>query len=485
MSFGSRLPVSAAVSYTALTVSVAAVALTAGHALAYDPTSWQIWAGEIVHGHLSTAGGGPAWKPLPVAVAAVAMPFGRDAGVMFWLLFVRVAALLGVAAAGALGGRIAGASGRVGALLVTLVLLLGHWGKLVAAGMSEPVCAAAMLVATYAFVARRRWLTVVACLLAALIRPEAWVFLIAAALWCCARAHWRRCDMTVAVALLALVPAGWFGPDWVFSGDPLRSLHRAQQPTSGGPLLTAHPGLAVLHEAVIGLGLPLLIAAGIGLLVARGPVQQALLTVTAAGAGWILLDVLLVQAHLDSGDARYLLPGTSLVAVAAGVAPAALLVRRRAPEGNGQQRTPAIVVAAVAALVVATPWLWLRSAVAGWQWQQRESRSTQELAALTSGPLFRNASACGRLMTGGYQVPLVAWQLGLPINAVQMPADQPGVILAEGGQPAHIPSNFAVLTRAGARTTGWTLWARREGNEGRLAKPVCRPGARVRPSGSS
>lgn len=451
---------SPAATVVAAGVLLAGVAsLMAGHALAYDPTTWQIWGGELSHGTLVVAGGGPAWKPLPVLMDTVLAPFGHTVAAAGWLLFVRVAALCGVVAAGVIGGRVADAAGAWAASVVMLVVLGGHWGTLIATGMSEPVCASAILVAAAGFLAGRRRLVMASCLIAALLRPEAWPLLLAAAGWCCRHSRRRLIDVPAASAMVLAVPVGWFGPDLAFAGDPLRSLHRAQLATSGGPLLTAHPVLAVVHEGLVGVGVPLTLAAAISLGCAFGTARsRPLLVLAGVGVGWLVIDMAMVASHLDSGDSRYLLPGIALVAVTGALAPGLLWCRwcrcgegRRLPAGH-------ILTAAVAIIVLATPWRWIGTQSTGWAWQQSQSAANEALAQLIAKPDIHEAIGGGQVMTGAYQVPLVAWQLHRPLNDVGIPAERPGWLLVQAGQPANIPPHFVPVARSGSRSTGWTLW---------------------------
>src|SRR3954463_14858217 len=73
-------------------IAIAAVSYPAlPSALGYDPWAWTVWGRELAHFTLSTAGG-PAFKPLPVAFAAVISLTGHP-GVAVWLIASRAAAL--------------------------------------------------------------------------------------------------------------------------------------------------------------------------------------------------------------------------------------------------------------------------------------------------------------------------------------------------------------------------------------------------------
>ena len=81
----------------------------------------------------------------------------------------------------------------------------------------------------------------------ALLRVEAWPFLLAGRV-----VAWRRdagaCGRCWP-ALALLVPAAWFVPEWLGSGDPLRSGARARVPNPGQPALADVPALASLWAA--------------------------------------------------------------------------------------------------------------------------------------------------------------------------------------------------------------------------------------------
>ena len=75
----------------------------------------------------------------------------------------------------------------------------------------------------------------------ALLRVEAWPFLLVFGLLL-----WRRRpqDRPLLVACAVAVPALWFIPELIGSGDPLRSGSRARMPNPGQPATEAVPALA-------------------------------------------------------------------------------------------------------------------------------------------------------------------------------------------------------------------------------------------------
>jgi hypothetical protein len=199
------------------------------------------------HGSLVTAGAASAFKPLPAFVDALMAPFGSAAGDL-WLACARagvvISAVLVYHLAKALGGRAAAVTATAGWLSAKQVA-----GYLTLEGMSEPLCAAFVLLAVDAHLCRHRRLAVVLGAVAALVRIELWPFVACyAAVTFFTEPRRPKTVLVLVVAVLAVVPAAWFLPDAVSSGDLFRSVVRATQESQGGPLLTSHPGLSTVAE---------------------------------------------------------------------------------------------------------------------------------------------------------------------------------------------------------------------------------------------
>src|SRR5918993_1091620 len=255
----------------ASSLAVAGLSLLLPSTPSYDPWAWLIWGRELAAGGLDTSAG-PAWKPLPVLVTTLLAPL--DAAPELWLLLARAAGVAAVLLVGLLAWRLSRGS-LVAALVASGSLVLG--------------------------------------LLAALLRPEVWSFLLAYGV-----VLWRRGEeRPLLVAVAAVVPLAWFGPELWGSGELLRSTERARVATTGQPALAAVPAFEVLKRFL--LMTPLLASVGLGAL------------------AWAALVALMSQAGF-SGEERYLLPAAAAAAVAAGVAWAERL------------RPPWVVVFAVLAL---------------------------------------------------------------------------------------------------------------------------------------
>lgn len=219
---------------------------------AYDPLMWLLWGRELADGTLDTAGG-PAFKPLPVAVCALLAPLGSAAPTV-WLVLSRAGALLAVALAARLAHDLAAettpersrAPLLVGAGAATGVALTGSLLPLAAGGAVEAAFIAAGLGAVLAWRADRRGLGFACGVCCALLRVGAIPFLVlpAVLLWR-DRPHVRPALAATGLAL----PVLWLLPDALSTGEILRSASRARVPNPGQPALADVPALASLGAA--------------------------------------------------------------------------------------------------------------------------------------------------------------------------------------------------------------------------------------------
>ena len=425
----------------------------------YDPLMWLLWGREIAAGGLDTTGG-PAFKPLPVAVCALLAALG-DRAPDAWLIVARAGGIAAVALAGVLAYRLAreGAPpARIGPALAGAcaavgIALLGSLAGLSAAGAVEGLCTALALGAVMAWRSQRPGLALALALCCALIRIEAVPFLLVGA-----AAAWRqRSDLRPAIIAGALaLPALWLLPDLVSSGDVLRSAARARIPNPGQPALAPIPSLASLGG---GAGLILApVALGVLFLSPRRDRGAALLAL--AGAAWLGLVAAMAQLGF-SGEARYAVVGAAAVTVAgaAGLARLARL-RRWAPVAVG-----------IAVLAAATP------RMAGLERDGerlahglRRSAGRERAIGLAGG---RDALLdCGAPVVGRYRGPLLAYRLGIPKQRVIFEAPPTGVTFASrlSSEPVATPA-VVPRYRALARTATWRVAAR------------CRPGSRGQGAG--
>ena len=420
----------------AVAAAVAALSLPiVAPAPSYDPWAWLLWGREVAGLTLSTAEG-PAFKPLPVAVCALLAPLGGAAPTV-WVILARTGAALAVWLGFRLGRRLGGGSPVAGGLAAVGVALCGGYLGYAAAGAETGWTIALALAAVEAWRAGRFRAALACGLACALLRVEAWPFLLAAG-----ALLWRRRpeDRPLLAACALAVPALWFVPEWLGSGDPLRSGARARVPNPGQPATAAVPALAALREAAALLLWRLLIGAAAAWRLVK-PARPALL----AGAAWIALVAVMAQAGF-SGEPRYSLPGGALLAIAGAAGLVALVRSIGAPRAAG-------AVAAVAIAVAAAPKL------ADLPDLRREQAWADGLAAdlsdaITAAGGREAVLACGRPYVGNYRGPLLAYGLEVEKQRVAFSPQPPGTVFASRLHPDSVleppaTGRFPAVVRAG------------------------------------
>jgi hypothetical protein len=399
-------------------LAVAALsALVVAPSPSYDPWAWLLWGREVAHGTLSTEEG-PAFKPLPVLVCAALSALGGAAPVA-WVILARAGAVLATIVAFRLGRRLFVGAGDeasaarswrsfAGGLVAGAgVVLCGGFLGYSAAGAEPGWTIAFALLGLEAWRAGRPRAALACGVACALLRVEAWPFLLAFGVFV-----WRRRpeDRGLLAAAAVAVPALWFVPELLASGDPLRSGARARVPNPGQPAEAAVPALASLREAA---ALPLWpLWAGAALAAALVPATRALL---AAGLAWIALVAAMAQAGF-SGEPRYALPGAALIAIAGAAGLAAVANRRTIA-----------VIAGAALLVAAWPKLARLDDVRRDQaWAEGLSSGLERAIAAVGG---REAVlACGRPYVGDLRGPLLAYHLDIEKQRVAFVPRPPGVV---------------------------------------------------------
>jgi hypothetical protein len=381
---------------------------------------------------LSTAEG-PAFKPLPVFVCSALSVFGSAAPVV-WVMLARAGAVAavvlawrvasdcGLRGAEVRGLRIAGPLAAVG------VAFTGGYLSLAAQGNSEGLFLAFALGGVLlAFGGRSRW-AVVCFLACALLRVEAWPFLVVLGLW-----HgWRWRIVLAAAGVLAL----WFVPEWLASGELLRSADRARVPNPGQPALAPVPALASLGDALPLVFWPLAVGA---LFAWRWSL---------AGVAWIALVALMAQAGF-SGEWRYAVPGAAALAIAGAVGLAAR------PRLAMALAVPVLVLAGVRAADVSG----LRE-----REQSRAQLASDLRRAVADGGGRASLLRCGRPYVGRYRGPLLAYALGVEKRRVGFDPRDRGVVFRSLTDADTAPAPTAPAHYRAVATEGrWTVLSTCEG----------------------
>jgi hypothetical protein len=392
----------------------------------YDPWAWIIWGREIVHLDLQTTGG-PSWKPFPVLFTMVFSPFGSAAPDL-WLVVARGGAVLAVLLAFRLGARLTDRDHRwsvaaitAGLVAAVALVISSQFVRTMALGNSEGLMVAFTLWGVERHLDGKYRQAFVLAFLASLLRPEIWPFMGAYGLWLVLidrRALW----LVASGAVLTL--ALWFLPEYWGSGNFNRAADRAQQPNPNSPAFAAHPFVEVIKDTWPLVITPVKGAAAFALVLAaidwiRNRRQAAVLAVGFLGAAWIVLIALMTEAGF-SGNPRYIILGTSLLAVVGGVGfgrvvqIAGAAMRRVAGPARPRVATAAGIVAFVVLTLASVHWAKPRfdnfdelDKALRYQAELRYDLR-DALAKVGGADAFK---ACGKATAGKFSVPLVAWYL--------------------------------------------------------------------------
>jgi hypothetical protein len=469
---------------------IAALSLLIPSTPSYDPWAWLVWGREILHINLQTTGG-PSWKPLPVLFTTIFSIFGK-AEPDLWLVVARAGALMAVAMVFRLSFRLTRQIGsrftaepgeqdrssiRGSALLAGLIAAIGlaFSGGFIsdnALGYSEGLMTALVLIAVERHFDGQPRQAFALGFFAALDRPEIWLFWGPYGLWLWWKDPGAR---KLVLGLFALIPVLWFLPEYWGSGHFLRGVSRAQHPRANSPAFAKCPFCTELVDhawPTILLRIKIVAALLVGFVGAdlwlrwRSRAEGAAATVrdraaaTACAAGvlglaWFVVVAVMTQIGF-SGNNRYLVLGSALVEIAGAVGWgwAALelgrLLRRstagaRDSARRGLSRLSGWIAVGVASIAFVLLPSWVGGNLIDFQrthralvYQAQLREDVTRIIAKAGGP--SKLLACGSVMTEGFQVPMVAWTLGVhTLDVAASPAD--------GAEPGS-PPNVILQTRA-------------------------------------
>jgi hypothetical protein len=449
-------------------LGLTALTFLAPSAPTYDPWAWIIWGREILHFDLSTVDG-PSWKPLPVLLTTPFALFGSLAPDL-WLFTARAGAIAGVImafrVARRLGGLPAGAAAAAAYAVAPWTL------RNAAMGNSEGLLVALVLAAIDRHIAGRYRHAFLFALGAGLLRPEVWPFLGLYGLWL----FWRDAGARKLVAIgFAALPVLWLLPELWGSGDLLRAAHRAQNPRANSAAFSDDPigevirqSLAMLTD-VVKVAVP---ALAVGWLLRRRHnrrEQRVALALLVGGAIWVA-EVAWMTNDGFSGNGRYLIMPGALACVLGGTALGWLV--RALPAGLTRRALVVPAIAVLAAVGFAAPSVHRLDAVRASAYYQ--ARLTDGLPGVIERAGGRDRLlACGTPYTGAFQVPAVAWQLGVHTTVVRSasaPGDQPPKVPAVAfrshttSRSHAVPPIDSLGGEAGVRTVatggGWRIVTR-------------------------
>jgi hypothetical protein len=445
----------------------------------YDPWGWLLWGREILHLKLNTVGSN-SFKPLPVLFTLPFALFGR-AQPDLWLAVGRSGAIFAVLMAFKLAARLtmwfgAGPGERRGAARVIAygpavlaggiaalsVVIAPEYIRDAAIGYSECLGAGMVLLAFDRHLDDKPRQAFVCGFIPGLDRPEIWAF------WGLYGLYLLRRDpgaWKLVAALFGLMPCLWFLPELWGSGHLFRGVTRALHPHAGAATFTKCPfctemkaaSQTVLSRVKVTAGLMAVGAAAvIWRALRRRPSgrRQALreqahrpvaivLVMAVVGVLWFL-EISGMTQYGFSGNDRYLIIGGALLIVVGAVGwglvawQLGALLARWAGRASGVAAVVATAVVTVAFLF-GPNWVGTHFQVhkidRALRYQGALRKDLSTLVARAGGG--KKIVACGVVETENYEVPMVAWYLGvesidvsdeLPRAPDGAPAD-PNVIL--------------------------------------------------------
>jgi hypothetical protein len=416
-------------------LGLAALSLLMVSAPTYDPWAWIIWGREITQWDLVTTNG-PSWKPLPVLFTTPFALFGDDGAPGLWLLIARAGGLLAFAMAYRLGARLAGPwAGLIAALAL---VLSDEFIFNFARGNSEGMLVALVLWAVERHLDGRYAQVFLLGFGAALLRPEVWPFWGLYGLWLLYRDR-RTAALVFGSGALAIVL--WFLPEYLGSGDWLRAASRARDPNPDSAAFADSPFVEVFVRSAAILSVPIY-AGGVIALVRRDRVPLALAAISTI----LMVAVALMTEAGFAGNLRYVALPAAFVCVLAGAGWVAVVTGASRRWGTGAGAAVAVALAAASVPFVAADVDKLRY---DWEVVEYEANfygpNLKAVIAKAGGE--QRIKACGRIFTGSFQVPSVAWRLHIHLNEAEIFPFGPGTALSMGSTPLSFDPRYPVYTK--------------------------------------
>ena len=382
----------------------------------FDPYGWLVWGRQTVAGNLNT-NAAPSWKPLPYLFTA---PFGLFGHYQLWLWMITSLAvsLAGAVFAGRIAYRLTARDTEerwpayVAAAFAALALLgLSSYWHYMLSSQSDPMIVTLCLAAIDCHLSGRYRLAYTAGALAALGRPEVWLFLGLYTIWAWLRVPAMRRLIVVEIVLVILL---WFGIPALTSRTPFVAASNA---LGSGRRLHSDRVFGTIGR-FLDLNTAVLELVALGAVVLAFVRRDRVTLVLAAGiCAWVIIEIAF-SLHGWPGLGRYMFEPAAVLVALAGAGIGALLV-----EGRRISRAAAWAgIALVAVIVVAL----VPPAVSRARSEHRDIRGqrvrtaqinklTGTISALGGASRFK---PCGEPLTRLEYQTILAWNLHVNVATV-------------------------------------------------------------------
>ncbi|HEY7600367.1 MAG TPA: hypothetical protein VH741_10615, partial [Candidatus Limnocylindrales bacterium] len=343
----------------------------------------------------------------------------------------RASGLLAFAMAFRLGARLAGP--WAGAIAALALILSDEFIFNFVRGNSEGMLVALVLWAVERHLDGRFDHAFLLGFAASLLRPEVWPFWGLYGLWLLYRdRNVRTAALVFGTGAAAIVM--WFLPEYLGSGDWLRAASRARDPNPDSAAFADSPFVEVFVRSAAILSVPVYVGAAIAVIVRRDRVTWAL----AAMATILMVAVALMTEAGFAGNLRYVALPAAFLCVLAGAGWVAVIKRWGA-------------VAAVVVVAFWAPFVVADVDKLRYDWEVVEYEANfygpnlKALIAKAGGE--QRIKSCGKVFTGAFQVPVVAWRLHIHLNEAEIFPFGPGTALSMGATPLSVDPRYPEYTK--------------------------------------
>ena len=291
---------------------------------------------------------------------------------------------------------------------------------------------------------------------AALLRPEAWPFLVlyGAYLWRLDPRFRRLVAFTAAtVAVL------WTVPDLLGSGSVLTGAERARGATGSPPFEALEAVGRSLNLVLVGL----LVAAAYAVISARREGERAIVLLAAAALGWIAIVAALAAAGY-AGLPRFAAPAGAVACVLGAVGVVRMLAAIDGMRGVDPRRRWAIVATALLLVVLAVQ-ASIRAAEIPAEVDDALAYATQvdDLSSLAFEIGDERVADCGPVASTEFATETaLAWFVEMPISAIsirEQTAPTDGTAFVFAGAPAALRQQIEGAGQAAGSRGDWTAYS--------------------------